>query len=230
MNDKIKILVVDDDYEITDLVVKYLEVEGYVVDKAYNGKDALILFKNNNHDMVISDIMMPEIDGLNLIKKIKELGNPIIILLTAKDKEVDRVIGLKTGADDYVIKPFYMNELVARVESHLRRYKDNKEVDNSILSFGDLTIDIAKAIVTKKDTEIKLRAKEFELLVFLARNESRVFSKHQIFNNVWNEEYYEDDNTVMVHIRRLRQSIEDDPSNPKYIQTIWGLGYKFVGN
>lgn len=230
MNDKIKILVVDDDYEITDLVVKYLEVEGYAVDKAYNGKDALILFKNNNHDMVISDIMMPEIDGLNLIKKIKELGNPIIILLTAKDKEVDRVIGLKTGADDYVVKPFYMNELVARVESHLRRYKDNKEGDNSILIFGDLTIDIAKAIVTKKDAAIKLRAKEFELLVFLARNESRVFSKDQIFNNVWNEEYYEDDNTVMVHIRRLRQSIEDDPSNPKYIQTIWGLGYKFVGN
>lgn len=230
MNDKIKILVVDDDYEITDLVVKYLEVEGYVVDKAYNGKDALVLFKNNNYDMVISDIMMPEIDGLNLIKKIKELGDPIIILLTAKDKEVDRVIGLKTGADDYVVKPFYMNELVARVESHLRRYKYNIEENTSILTFGDLTIDIAKAIVTKKDTEIKLRAKEFELLVFLARNESRVFSKHQIFNNVWNEEYYEDDNTVMVHIRRLRQSIEDDPSNPKYIQTIWGLGYKFVGN
>lgn len=228
---EIKILVADDDTEITDLVVKYLEVEGYKVDKAYNGIDALNLFKKKPYDIVITDIMMPRIDGLELIKQIRELANPIIILLTAKDKEIDRVIGLKSGADDYIVKPFFMNELVARVQSHLRRYnQDNPKIQTKLV-FNNLIIDRLKALVIKNEIAIELRAKEFELLVFLARNESQVFSKRQIFNNVWKEEYYEDDNTVMVHIRRLRKKIEDDPSNPKYIQTVWGLGYKFnAGN
>ncbi|MTI71614.1 MAG: response regulator transcription factor [Firmicutes bacterium] len=227
--EKIKILIVDDDPEITDLLVRYLEVEGYLVDKAYNGSDALELFKKNVYDMVITDIMMPGLDGLDLLKKIRELHNPIIILLTAKDKEVDRVIGLKSGADDYVVKPFYMNELIARIESHLRRYNLDKERIEKLI-FNNLIIDTTKAIVKKGGREVKLRAKEYELLVFLSKNESQVFSKGQIFKNVWKDEYYEDDNTVMVHIRRLRSKIEDDPSNPKIIKTVWGLGYKFVGN
>jgi len=233
INDSMKaarILVVDDDYEITDLVVKYLEVEGYIVDKAYNGNDALEKFKENTYNLVITDIMMPGIDGLDLINQIRKLANPIFILLTAKDKEIDRVIGLKSGADDYVVKPFYMNELVARVQSHLRRYNsDSKPIYNRMV-FGNLTIDTSRVLVEKEGKEVELRAKEFELLTFLAQNESQVFSKRQIFNNVWKEEYYEDDNTVMVHIRRIRKKIEDDPANPKFIQTVWGLGYKFVGN
>lgn len=227
---KINILVSDDDVEIANLVSKYLQVEGFNVDVAHNGKDALNLFNKNEYQMIITDIMMPKIDGITLTEKIREKSNdPIIILLTAKDKEIDRVIGLKSGADDYVVKPFYMNELVARVQSHLRRYKPLETSNNKPLKFNNLKIDESKVLVFKGDKQIDLRAKEFELLLFLAKNESQVFSKKQIFNNVWKEEYYEDDNTVMVHIRRLRQKIETDSSNPTFIKTVWGLGYKFVG-
>lgn len=230
IKERTKILVVDDDEEITDLVVKYLEVEGYKVDKAYNGSDALKLFKTNVYNMVISDIMMPRINGLDLVKQIREIANPIIILLTAKDKEVDRVIGFKTGADDYVVKPFFMNELVARVQSHLRRYTfDNTQLVAPMI-INNLIIDTSKVLVKKDGREVNLRAKEYELLVFLSQNDSQVFSKKQLFTHVWKDEFYADDNTVMVHIRRLRQKIEDNPADPKFIQTVWGLGYRFVGH
>lgn len=230
MENSVRILVTDDDVEITDLLVKFLEVEGYIVDKAYNGLDALSLYKEHKHDVVITDIMMPKLDGLKLVSMIREINNPIIILLTAKDTELDRVIGLKTGADDYVVKPFYMNEIVARVESHLRRISRDNNNNKRVMKFGNIKIDTTTVTVIKNDNIIDLRPKEYELLIYLCQNEHQVFSKKQIFNHVWKDDYYEDDNTVMVHIRRLRKKIEDDPANPKYIQTLWGLGYKFVGN
>jgi len=225
------ILVVDDDKEINLLINKYLSVEGYKVDSAFDGRQALEFFKNKEYDLVITDVMMSPVDGFELVEKIREKDKEVLIIfLTAKDSEVERVLGFKLGADDYVVKPFFMNELVARVNARLKRYSQNQNRDSEILEYDDLYIDIPAVKVLKYGKEISLRAKEFELLVFLAKNNGRVFSKGQIFENVWGEEYLSDDNTVMVHIRRLRTKIETDPEKPEYIKTIWGLGYKFEGD
>lgn len=226
--EQLKILIVDDENEIIALMKKYLEVEGYIVDTAEDGFTALDLFQRNYYHMIIADIMMPKMNGIELLKKIRQNSNVLFLLLTAKDAEIDRVLGFKLGADDYITKPFYMNELLARVEAHLRRYHIQKsDAEEKKLLFKGLEIDLKKIHVVKNEKKILLRAKEFELLAFLAQHQGQVFSKKQIFENVWENDYMHDDNTVTVHIRRLRKKIEDDPDNPELIKTVWGLGYKF---
>ncbi|RKD29068.1 response regulator transcription factor [Thermohalobacter berrensis] len=229
---KSRILVADDEKEIQLLLKKYLQREGYEVDTASDGKDVLEKFNNNKYHLIILDLMMPEIDGIETCRLLRNKTNIPIIMLTAKDSEVDKVIGLSIGADDYITKPFSINELIARVKAHLRRYFILSNQDSKIskeLSFGNLIIDLKSYRVFKNNKEIQLTAKEFELLKFLASNHEQVFTKRQIFRQVWKNEYLEDDNTVMVHIRRLRKKIEDNPKKPQYIQTVWGIGYKFTG-
>ncbi len=223
------ILIVDDDREINMLINKYLSLEGYEVKSVFNGNQALEAFEDGSYDMVITDVMMCPVDGFELVERIRRKNRDVLIIfLTAKDSEVERVLGFKLGADDYVTKPFFMKELVARVNASLKRYSDknHSEKERDFIEIAGLEIDIPGVKVSKNGIEIPLRTKEFELLVFFAKNRGRVFSKGQIFENVWGEEYLCDDNTVMVHISRLRTKIEDDPDNPAVIKTVWGLGYK----
>jgi len=230
MNKTIRILAVDDENEILQLIKRYLELEGYQVDTASDGLEGLSLFEKGKYDLVLADVMMPGMDGLSMVEKIREQDRQVLVLfLTAKDGDTDRVLGFKLGADDYVTKPFYMNELTARIAAHLRRYQPAQQEESEKFVFGKLSIDIPRVEVRKEGDLIELRAKEFEILAFLASHEGQVFSKGQIFENVWKDDYMMDDNTVMVHIRRLRKKIEDNPDEPKYIKTVWGLGYKFQG-
>ncbi|WP_459503925.1 response regulator transcription factor [Bacillus sp. C1] len=229
----IRILIADDEKEIRDLLKKYLERELYTVDIAINGEEALRLFEQNNYNLIILDLMMPKVDGIEVCRRLRNTTNIPILMLTAKDHEVDKILGLSIGADDYITKPFSINEVVARVKALMRRFLvlgGNASVqEKSPLKFKGLTIDVNKYIVNVDDKEISLTGKELELLKFFASNPEQVFTKTQLFRNVWDSNYIEDDNTVMVHIRKLRKKIEVDPSNPKFIQTVWGIGYKFVG-
>ncbi|WP_432663512.1 response regulator transcription factor [Wukongibacter baidiensis] len=230
---EVNILVVDDQEEILNLLGKYLEREGYNVDKASDGAEGLICFKKKKYDLIILDVMMPKVDGIEVCKKLRTETNAPIIMLTAKGDEIDKVLGLRIGADDYITKPFSMNEFVARINAHLRRYfvlnSGVSKKNDSIISFKDLKIDLKSYAVHRGTKEIQLTAKEFELLKFFANNPNQVFTKAQIFKNVWDDTYIEDDNTVMVYIRRLRKKIEENPEKPRFIQTVWGIGYKFVG-
>ncbi|MCG7408602.1 response regulator transcription factor [Paenibacillus sp. ACRRX] len=230
----IRILVADDEKEIRDLIHKYLQRELYTVDTAADGEEALRLFEQHRYNLVILDLMMPRVDGIEVCRRLRQSTNVPILMLTAKDQEVDKIVGLGVGADDYVTKPFSIHELVARIKAHLRRFfvlgseRGNQE-EPLFLRYEGLTIDLKKYAVTKAGTEVSLTAKEFELLKFLAAHPEQVFTKTQIFRHVWDSDYVEDDNTVMVHIRKLRMKIEEDPSDPKWVQTVWGIGYKFVG-
>ena len=172
--------------------------------------------------------MIPYIDGIEVLRKIREKSTLPVIILSAKDEEADKVIGLSMGADDYIIKPFSVRELLARVKAQLRRSGDynNSEVENPILQYDELKLDTLNYKIFKNDQELSLTKKEFELLKLFLSNPNRVFTKAQIFNSVWENEYLNDDNTVMVHIKRLRNKIEDNPNVPKYIMTVWGIGYK----
>ncbi len=228
----VRILVADDKVEILDLIQRHLENEGYIVDIANNGQEALNLFNKEIHRLAILDIMMPKVDGIEVCNKLRSETNIPIILLTAKDDEIDKILGLKIGADDYITKPFSLKELTARVEAHLRRYlilneKTNVDEYNNII-VGDLRIDLSSYMVYRNGESIHLTAKEFDLLKFFADNPNQVFTKAQIFRGVWADHFIEDDNTVMVHIRRLRKKIEVNSDKPKYIQTVWGIGYKFI--
>ncbi|MEI4804496.1 response regulator transcription factor [Bacillus sp. NPDC077411] len=229
----VRVLIADDEKEIRDLLKKYLEREFYTVDVAINGEEALHLFRQNKYNLVILDLMMPKIDGIEVCKRLRDQTNIPILMLTAKDHEVDKILGLSIGADDYITKPFSIHEVVARVKALMRRFlvlgSDANSHEQALLQFKGLTIDLKKYTVTVGAEEISLTAKELELLKFFASNPEQVFTKTQLFRNVWDSNYIEDDNTVMVHIRKLRKKIETDPSNPKFIQTVWGIGYKFVG-
>ncbi|MCM3738544.1 response regulator transcription factor [Bacillus cytotoxicus] len=229
----VRVLIADDEKEISDLLKKYLEREFYTVDVAINGEEALQLFKQNKYNLVILDLMMPKIDGIEVCKRLREQTNIPILMLTAKDHEVDKILGLSIGADDYITKPFSIHEVVARVKALMRRFlilgSDAIPHEQTVLQFKGLAIDLKKYTVTVDEEEIALTAKELELLKFFASNPQQVFTKTQLFRNVWDSNYIEDDNTIMVHIRKLRKKIETDPSNPKFIQTVWGIGYKFVG-
>ncbi|SMO65660.1 response regulator transcription factor [Melghirimyces algeriensis] len=233
--DDIQILIVDDEKEIRDLLKKYLERELYTVDVAVNGEEALHLFDKKPYNLLILDLMMPKVDGIEVCRRIRKESNVPILMLTAKDQEVDKVLGLGIGADDYITKPFSINEVIARIKALLRRFlilgsKEELRENQATIAFKDLTIDVKKYTLTIAEKEIPLTAKEFELLKFLASHPGQVFTKTQLFRNVWGSNYIEDDNTVMVHIRKLRKKIEADPSKPQYIQTVWGIGYKFVGD
>lgn len=229
----IRILIADDDKEIRNLLKIYLERELYMVDTAINGDEALQLFNQNNYNLVILDLMMPKVDGIEVCRKLRDKTNVPILMLTAKDHEVDKILGLSIGADDYITKPFSIHEVVARVKALMRRFLvlgSNINVqEKTTLTFKGLTINLNTYTVHTNTEEISLTGKELELLKFFTSNPGQVFTKTQLFRNVWDDNYIEDDNTVMVHIRKLRKKIENDPSNPKFIQTVWGIGYKFVG-
>ncbi len=227
---KSNILVVEDEREIGLLLKKYLEVEGYQVVCAEDGEQGLKYFNETIFDLVITDIMMPIMDGIELCKHIRKASNVPVIFLTAKDEEVDKLIGLMQGADDYITKPFSIKEVVARVKAILRRYLELSQgvLPVAILDAKGIFIDFTNSIVKKNDEELTLRTKEYEILRLLAQQPEKVFSKGQIFEKVWGSAYLGDDNTVMVHIRRIRNKLEDDPNEPKFIKTVWGLGYKFT--
>ncbi|MGH0883494.1 response regulator transcription factor [Bacillus paranthracis] len=229
----IRILIADDDKEIRNLLKIYLERELYMVDTAINGDEALQLFNQNNYNLVILDLMMPKVDGIEVCRKLRDKTNVPILMLTAKDHEVDKILGLSIGADDYITKPFSIHEVIARVKALMRRFlvlgSDANIQKKTTLTFKGLLIDLNTYTVHTNKEEINLTGKELELLKFFTSNPGQVFTKTQLFRNVWDDNYIEDDNTVMVHIRKLRKKIEVDPSNPKFIQTVWEIGYKFVG-
>ncbi|MEK5097381.1 response regulator transcription factor [Bacillus sp. FSL W8-0848] len=230
----IRVLIADDEKEIRDLLKTYLEREWYEVDAAADGEEALRLFEQNHYHLIVLDLMMPKIDGMEVCRRIRSHTNVPILMLTAKDLEGDKILGLSMGADDYITKPFSINEVLARIKALLRRFlilgsSESRTDEKSLMAFKGLTIDLKTYSVTAGGREIVLTAKEFELLKFFASNPGQVFTKTQLFRNVWGDQYIEDDNTVMVHIRKLRKKIEADPSNPQFIQTVWGIGYKFAG-
>ncbi|WP_103996260.1 response regulator transcription factor [Paenibacillus sp. UNC499MF] len=233
---EIHILIADDEKEIRELLKTYLERETYTADTAHNGEEALRLAQERSYSLIVLDLMMPKIDGIEVCRRLRQTSNVPILMLTAKDQEVDKLVGLSIGADDYITKPFSIHEVIARIKAHLRRYKvlgsENSESSpeaNTALTSGDLKLDPKKFMLSRDGEEIALTAKEFELLKFFMTHPEQVFTKTQIFRQVWNSDYLEDDNTVMVHIRKLRKKIEEDPSNPKRIVTVWGIGYKFAG-
>ena len=223
------ILVVDDEVEIADLVEIYLQNDGFDVIKAYGGRDALTALETHPEIMVIIlDIMMPDIDGMELCRQIRKTSNIPIIMLSAKSEDMDKIMGFGTGADDYVTKPFNPLELTARVKSQLKRYQNlslHTEQDDSI-SVGNLTIEKNAHRVLRGNEEIALTPIEFEIFWMLVSHPGRVYSTEEIFEQVWKEQVYEVNNTVMVHIRRLREKIEPDPKKPTIIKTVWGVGYK----
>lgn len=227
-----RILVVDDEKEIADLIEIYLVSDGYKVLKADNAEEGLEILGKEDVHLVLLDIMMPGMNGLEMCKKIRETNNIPIIMLSAKSTDLDKILGLGTGADDYVTKPFNPLELTARVKSQLRRYTQlnpNSSVHESgknEISIRELTINKDNHKVTVDGEEIKLTPIEFDILYLLASNPGRVFSTDEIFENVWNEKVYEANNTVMVHIRRLRGKMKEDTRQNKIITTVWGVGYK----
>ncbi|MCL1896404.1 MAG: response regulator transcription factor [Clostridiales bacterium] len=227
------VLVVEDDFEINSLVTKYLEKEGYLAHSVYNGDDALASLESRQYCLVILDMMLPGKDGLETLRQIRRKGTTPVIILSAKDREMDKINGLEAGADDYITKPFTIGELTARVKALLRRSMEYGSgagpAGERILRHGSLSLDTGAFEVSSGGRPVSLTAKEFAILRLLIENPTRVFTKAQIFESVWREESMSDDNTVMVHINRIRSKIEADPSNPKYIQTVWGFGYRLGG-
>jgi two-component system response regulator VanR len=227
--DKEVILVVDDEKEIRDLIGIYLLNDGYSVIKATNGVEALNILKDEHVDLIILDIMMPIMDGLQACIKIREYKNMPIIMLSAKSEDMDKIMGLTTGADDYVSKPFNPLELLARVKSQLRRYMRGnliEDEDESIIEVDDLYINTNTHEVKIGDKDVRLTPREFDILLLIAKNRGIVFSVKKIYETVWKEEFMESDNTIMVHIRKIREKIEENPRKPRFIKTIWGVGYK----
>ena len=226
------ILVVDDEQEIADLVEIYLVSDGYKVFKANNAQEGLAILDKEDIQLCLLDIMMPGMNGLEMCKKIRETNNIPIIMLSAKSTDLDKILGLGTGADDYVVKPFNPLELTARVKSQLRRYTQfnpNSTVHETVkneISIRGLTINKDNHKVTVYGEEVKLTPIEFDILYLLASNPGKVFSTDEIFEKVWNEKVYEANNTVMVHIRRLRGKMKEDERQDKIITTVWGVGYK----
>jgi two-component system, OmpR family, response regulator VanR len=223
------ILLVDDEKEIIELMEIYLKNEGYELLKAPNGLVALDLLQNHKVDLIILDVMMPKMDGIQACMKIREQNNTPIIMLSAKSQDIDKIAGLSIGADDYVTKPFNPLVLIARVKSQLRRYKQfntARPADENEIQIDDLVMNFATHSVTVDDVPVKLTPREFAILKLLAVNQGIVLSMEKIYQEVWNEPFMESKNTVMVHIRKIREKIEKDSQNPKFIKTVWGIGYK----
>lgn len=225
-----KILIVEDDPEIAMLEKDYLEINGFETEIIDNGKQALEALQTNSYDLVLLDLMLPGQNGYDICRQIRDKINIPILMVTARTESADKIRGLGLGADDYIVKPFDPAELVARVKSHLSRYErltgsTKNDIDNTI-TFREFKIMPKSRKVYKLDTEIKLPNREFELFLFLAENPNIVFSKEQLFEKIWGFDYIGDSATVTVHINRIREKIEDDPSNPKVIETVWGAGYR----
>lgn len=225
---KFNILVCDDDKAIVDAIEIYLKQENYNIIKAYNGEEALNILSKTEIHLIILDVMMPKIDGLNTTIKIREKQNIPIIILSAKSEDTDKILGLNFGADDYVTKPFNPLELIARVKSQMRRYTSLGSIPNrdEILRTGNLEINTKAKEVTVDGDIVKLTATEYKILLFLAENMGHIFSIDQIYENVWNEISFGSENTVAVHIRKIREKIEINPKEPKYLKVVWGIGYK----
>ncbi|WP_339188500.1 MULTISPECIES: response regulator transcription factor [unclassified Paenibacillus] len=221
------ILVADDDSEIRDVIHVYLRNEGYQVLEAADGQEALSTIQTTSIQLVILDVMMPQMDGITACLKIREISNIPLIMLSAKQEDIDKITGLTTGADDYMIKPFNPLELLARVKAQLRRQSlIGKEEFNSLLIIKNLIIDKNKHSVKLNGIEVSLTPLEFAILTLLASRPGQVYSSEQIYESVWKEPYGYSDNTVMVHIRNLREKLEENPREPLYIKTVWGVGYK----
>ena len=227
-----RVLVVDDEKLLVKGIKFNLENDGYQVDTAYDGAQALSMVKEQKYDIIILDLMLPEVDGLEVCRKIRENSNVPVIMLTAKSEGVDKLIGFEYGADDYVTKPFDILELKARIRAILRRAGSQPAADlqDDQIKVGDLLIDTAQRSVFKNGRATDLTAKEFDFLVMLARNPGRVFSREGLLSVVWGEDYPGDIRTVDVHVRRLREKLETDDANPEYILTKWGVGYYFKPN
>ena len=228
MNGK-SILIVEDEASIAEVVSLYLKRAGFEVQIAADGKQAMNILERQLPDFVILDLMLPEVDGLSLTRWLRDRSDVPIIMLTARREEIDRITGLEMGADDYVVKPFSPQELVSRVRAVMRRLgREQMEAEpERNLSFEDLTIDPRSRVVTIKDTPIELTVKEFDMLYLLARHPKQVFTREQLLERVWGGAQYIDPGTVTVHVRRLREKIEADPSHPVHLLTVWGVGYKF---
>jgi two-component system, OmpR family, response regulator ResD len=220
------VLVVDDEPTITEVVSRYLERAGYTTHVAADGPGALQVAAEARPDLVVLDLMMPGMDGLEVMRVLREQQQVLVILLTAKGEQADRITGLRLGADDYVVKPFSPAELVARVDAVLRRV-DHSPQPAEPISFDGLTVDPAAHQVTVRGEEVQLTVREFELLFHFVRHPGQVFSRSQLMDTVWRYSFYTDTSTVTVHIRRLRAKIEADPSQPRWLQTVWGVGYRF---
>lgn len=233
------IFIVEDEATIREVIRKYLELDGFTVLEAETGPQALVTLRNQDVDLIILDVMLPGLDGFTITRIIREESDPgylmvnghaPIIILTSRSDETDRLTGFSLGIDDYIVKPFSPRELVARVKAVLRR--SIPEISSKVekpLHFPGLSIDPARRVVIAGDQSLTLTAKEFDLLWFFAQNPQQVFTRTQILDRVWGFEFYGDESTVTVHIRRLREKIEPDPANPTFIQTVWGVGYKFEG-
>ncbi|HZK43766.1 MAG TPA: response regulator transcription factor [Syntrophomonadaceae bacterium] len=228
--DKLQILVVDDDREIVNAITINLQNEGYEVLKAYDGLQALDIINNQEVHLIILDVMMPKLDGLSTTLKIRAERNIPIIILSAKSEDTDKILGLSMGADDYVTKPFNSMELMARVKSQLRRYLKLGDVNfsdkSNLLESGGLCFDLESHTLTVDGDLIKLTATETKIVELLMRSPGRIFPTEEIYERVWEEPAYKVENTVMVHIRRIREKIEINPKEPKYLKVVWGIGYK----
>ena len=223
------ILVVEDEASIAEVVSLYLKRAGFSAQIASDGRQAMTLFDRRKPDLVILDLMLPEVDGLSLTRWLRDRSNVPIIMLTARRAEIDRIAGLEMGADDYVVKPFSPQELVSRVRAVMRRLgreQTDAEPERN-LTLGEINIDPRSRVVTIKDTPIELTVKEFDMLYLLARHPKQVFTREQLLERVWGGAQYIDPGTVTVHIRRLREKVEADPSKPIHLLTVWGVGYKF---
>jgi two-component system, OmpR family, response regulator ResD len=226
MDPRGSILVVDDEPTITDVVSRYLERAGYSTRVAGDGPDALRIAGESRPDLVVLDLMMPGMDGLEVMRRLREHERVSVILLTAKGEHTDRIIGLRLGADDYVVKPFSPAELVARVDAVLRRV-DNSPQPEEPIAFEDIQLDPVARRVTVRGEEAQLTVREYDLLLHFVRHPGQVFSRDQLMDSVWQYSFYTDTSTVTVHVRRLRAKIEADASNPRWLQTVWGVGYRF---
>ena len=219
------VLIAEDEKDLRELLMLNLKSEGYHVICACNGEEAFELFQKNDIDIAIFDVMMPLLDGFNLLLKIRKISDVPVIMLTARSEDMDKSLAFGIGADDYLVKPFSMVELMARITVRL---KDQKK-KTGVITIGDIILNPYECSITRDAIHLDLNSKEYLILKLLMESPNRVFTKKQIYSAVWQEDYFYDDNTIMVHISRLRNKIEYDPKNPKYIKTIKGIGYKFSG-
>ncbi|WP_152396888.1 response regulator transcription factor [Paenibacillus guangzhouensis] len=231
------IFIMEDDQAIVEMVESYLTKEGYAVTVASDGEEGLRKFEQaeGKFDLVLVDLMMPKVDGMEVIRRIRAYSHVPILIMSAKDGDIDKALGLGFGADDYIAKPFSMIELSARLKAIIRRATQYAPIEmkaapeQHMLRMGDLRIDLDNFAVFKHEEPVKLTSKEFEILRLFAAHPNRVYTKAQIYSQVWNDDYYGDENVINVHMSRLRDKIEDNPSEPRYIKTLWGIGYKWEG-
>ncbi|MCL2220896.1 MAG: response regulator transcription factor [Oscillospiraceae bacterium] len=224
-----RILVVDDEKLLVKGIKFNLENEGYQIDAAYDGLEAVELARSGKYDLIILDVMMPELDGLEACMRIREFSTVPIIMLTAKTEDMDKIIGFEYGADDYITKPFNILELKARIRALLRRSALVSSATEAVIKVGHIRIDTERRIALKNETPVELTVKEFDVFELLAKNPGRVYSRESLLNIVWGYEYQGDIRTVDVHIRRLREKLEENPAEPEYVMTKWGVGYYIRG-